>query len=271
MSAFRIVHLDVADLDGRRVVPPALRDALRREGIVIVHGFPTGASAFVELLSRLGEPLEYYGDAAGVHPEHTAIWRVAIDEEAARRGEVHGVDGPLAVHSSQSLRVPRPSFFAMLMVDPGWQDLAPGNNGESLLVSWRDVAKRLRQVEPPDAGERTLDVLSDAVPFPDGVCRPLVYPVAYPVDDDDIGVRLKSDLADHLASHEPAGRANRAVQRFCEAARAEARRVRLAVGDLVIVDNDRWGHGRASVLGHRESPDGVRLVNPRELWSATVA
>ena len=41
-------------------------------------------------------------------------------------------------------------------------------------------------------------------------------------------------------------------------------------GDLILVDNDRFAHGRKSIVGERQGPDGPE-INPRQLWSVTVA
>ncbi len=87
------------------------------------------AVALVEFLAPLGMVLGYYGGDAGTHPDHAGIWKVRYEPSAAERGEGHAVDGDLPVHSSQSLRAERPPFFAMLMVNPGWQNLAPGLRG----------------------------------------------------------------------------------------------------------------------------------------------
>jgi hypothetical protein len=37
------------------------------------------------------------------------------------------------------------------------------------------------------------------------------------------------------------------------------------------LDNDRFGHGRGDMVLSRIGPDGRREVNPRTLWSTTVA
>lgn len=245
----------------------AVKSELADSGLVRIARFSASASAYIDFLSVLGEPLRYYGDDAGTHPEHSAIWRIRYEPEAATKGEVHALAGWLAPHSSQSLRWPRPPLFSMLMVDPGWQDRPPGENGESLLVRWSDAIRLMRS--DSSQADAVADLLA-AVPFPDGVSRSVAYELATASDPDDIGVRLKSDLLGHLRSVAPDHPATHAVERLAEAAALVAKRVQLTAGDMLLLDNDRWGHGRESVVGYEVGPSGEIHLNPRELWSATV-
>lgn len=245
----------------------AVKTELVHSGVVRIARFPASAAGYVEFLSAFGEPLGYYGDDAGTHPEHAAIWRIRYEPEAAAQGEVHALAGPLAPHSSQSLRWPRPSFFSMLMVDPGWRDRPPGENGESLLVRWREAIQLMRS---DTLHADAVTELFSEVPFPDDVPRSVAYDLATATDSDDIGMRLKSDLLNHLRSVAPDHPATAAVERLAKAAAQVAKRVPLAAGDLLLLDNDRWGHGRESVVGYEVAPRGEVHLNPRELWSATV-
>jgi hypothetical protein len=155
----------------------------------------------------------------------------------------------------------------MLMVDQGWQDRPPGENGESLLVRWSDA---IGLINTGAAGPDTVAGLFSDIPFPDGVARPVAYELPTAREPDDIGIRLKSDLLDYLESAAPTHPGIHAVKRLTAAAGQAARRVQLASGDLLLLDNDRWGHGRESVVGFSTQPGGEILLNPRELWSVTI-
>jgi Taurine catabolism dioxygenase TauD, TfdA family len=246
-----------------------LRTALETSGAAIVSGFPTSVSSFMDTLSRLGTPLDYYGGDIGSHPENSVVWRIKYDEAAHQQGLTHGSAGPLAVHSSQSLRDPRPKYFAMLMANAGWQTHLPTFNGESRLVSWRDAFAHLR-LEHPSHFDTIRRLLLSDVRFPDGINRQLVYTISGASDPDDLGVRFKSGLVDHLLLHYPCDDTTQAVALLASAARAVAHCIALRAGDLVVVDNDRWGHGRDTVIGTRRAADGRIESNPRELWSATI-
>lgn len=40
--------------------------------------------------------------------------------------------------------------------------------------------------------------------------------------------------------------------------------------DIVLLDNERFGHGRCHVVGASVAADGTAIVNPRTLWSINV-
>lgn len=254
--------------DGPAVVRAA-NEALSHTGLVRVSGFPTTTTGYLRFLHAFGEPLSYYGDDAGTHPEDGAIWQIKYDPESAARGETHALDGPLSAHSSQSLREPRPRLFSMLMVNAGWQHKPFGMNGESVLAPWRLAMESLR-ADLGTAFEPIRNTLLSGVPFPDGANRPVAYELPSARSVDDLGVRLKSDLLSFLEETWPAQPATEAVRQLVRAARETALRVSLRAGDLVLLDNDRWGHGRESVVGFEHEPGGEMRLNPRELWSVTI-
>ena len=228
-----------------------------------ITNFPLGLAAFVDFASAWGDPLQYPGGAAGgSHPGNPAVHHVRYEKRAAERGELHALQGPLALHSAHSLREPRPRFFAMLMVNAGWQDGPPGTNGESLLVRWRDVLARF------SADDVDIEPLRGRQPYPGGRDLDLIYPLSSPRDEFDLGVRMKYDLRPHwVESFGESSTHVRALDAFAERAASSAHQLGLRDGELVIVDNDRWGHGRRSVRGEREKSS---LPNPRELWSITL-
>ncbi len=80
---------------------------------------------------------------------------------------------------------------------------------------------------------------------------------------------MKYGLADIWADHELAEQTEALTSLLAEIDRV-THTVALDAGDLVIVDNDRWAHGRRAVRGQR-SGDGDGRTNPRELWSVTIA
>ncbi len=267
MSHYFPTRFDASAHDFGNAFVGDVKSALVDSGLVRISNFPADVSAYIAFLSKFGEPLRYYGGDAGTHPEHAAIWRIRYEPEAAAGGEAHAMAGALSPHSSQSLRSPRPPFFSMLMVDNGWDDRPPGENGESLLVRWSDA---VQLINLDDSGAEVMAHLFSDIPFPDGVSRPVAYKLATAREPDDIGVRLKSDLLDHLESVAPSHPGTQAVRRLSAAAAQVTRRVQLMSSDLLLLDNDRWGHGRESVTGFHMRPDGEMFLNPRELWSVTI-
>ncbi|WP_299928914.1 TauD/TfdA family dioxygenase [uncultured Nocardioides sp.] len=262
LPAFVYNHTEASELATH------VAEAVTARGVARVAGFPGDANELVAFLAMVGPPLTYYGGDTGSHPDQAAVWRVRYEHEASLRGETHALEGPLAVHSSQSLLEPRPHYFCMLMVNPGWQDNERGFNGESLLAPWAEAFKALDE-ENPDYDD-LLHTLMNPIPFPDGIARPLAYRLDDAYDDHDLGVRLKSGLLAYLRDSQPGTAALAATERFVDAARRTARTVQMAAGDLVVLDNDRWGHGRHSVIGRRRDAKARVHTNPRELWSLTL-
>ena len=250
----------------------AARQRFLAHRAVRISNFTPEIPAFVEFVENWG-PLRYYAaNTVGAHPEHAAIHHVRYEPAAAARGELHALEGPLGLHSAQSMREPRPACFAMLMIDPGWLDGPPGHNGESIFVEWRRALDELVRRFGRD-GEVMLQALRSPIMFPDGTRRPVLYDLCDSKETFDQGVRMKYDLVDALKSgtarDQEIAHALETLRKVAHDA-AVVHQVQLSAGDLVIVDNDRWGHGRRSVLGQRSTTNGLR-VNPRELWSITLA
>ncbi|GAA1704130.1 hypothetical protein GCM10009745_59550 [Kribbella yunnanensis] len=246
----------------------AARRTLREHHLARISGYRATATQFIAFVSEFGYPLTYYGDTAGSHPDHQAIHRVRYEHDGSERGELHASDGPLTVHSAQSLRDPRPPYFCMYMVDAGWQDRAFGLNGESILTRWEKVFE-LIGVSHPHEFEQLRAAVTAEIPFPDGVSRALAYPLPDQAGPNDLGIRLKYDLLDYLRGLDADSPGYRAVSLVAETAPLAAWHGQLRSGDLVLIDNDRWGHGRHEVSGRRVGPNG-RSDNPRELWSVTL-
>jgi len=247
----------------------AARAAIAEFGIVRVSHFPASVHEYRNFLEMFGDPLGYYGNDAGTHPEDDAIWRIKYDPVAAASGETHAIAGPLAPHSSQSLRDPRPNFFSMLMVNEGWQSRPFGKNGESVLTPWHMAFGDMR-LELGERFDQMRDILLDQIEFPDGCFRPVAYELEGASSEDDLGVRLKSNQLEYLQDRAPKDPATLAVAALAASAARTSLQVQLHSGDLMLLDNNRWGHGRASVVGFERSQDGELLLNPRELWSVTI-
>jgi hypothetical protein len=157
----------------------------------------------------------------------------------------------------------------MLMVNAGWQSRPSGQNGESVLTPWRLAFADMR-VSFGKTFDKLRDILLDQIEFPDACLRPVAYELVGATSPDDLGVRLKSNQLEYLRDRAPGDPTTVAVAALAAAAARTALRVQLRSGDLVLLDNNRWGHGRESVVGHERGQSGQLLLNPRELWSATV-
>lgn len=258
------------------------REVLDDHAIALIHNFPRDPEVYVRFLCSFGEPFENYSALGEMHKDepHPLLNRVRYRAPETRRTfSAHYVDGPLAMHCARAWTHPRPTKFAMYMVDAGWRHLPPGQNGESLFVRWHDLFLNKRT---DDEFNQHLHLLKEQnirfgsanveEPLSD---LPLVYVLPDAADEFDLGVRLKQDLFEVMrvrTGEEAAGeRYLAALRALIAEAQQDANRIQFAMrsGDVVIVDNQRVAHGRTGMVGETRA-GGRREFNPREIWSSTL-
>nr|AGZ94402.1 hypothetical protein [Streptomyces sp. 31A4] len=255
--------------------------------LALLRNFPVDIDRYIALLSRLGELCPNYaaGSAKSAYTLHEAVNVVRCRAPQSDGPErVQEKAGSLPMHSGRSFARRRPLFLAMLMTDPGWQDFAPGRNGESLIVRWGDVLAEMRTRHPEHWAEDVRLLTAVAISFPASHLDepsselPFLYlpgtPRRTPVADD-CAARLPQNL-DRLRkaaeSLDDGERWFEAVTRFQAIANDPAVRHSyvMRAGDVVVIDNDRYGHGRQDVVAARTDADGVQAVNPRTIWSVNI-
>lgn len=266
---------------------PALVEPVRRhlseDNACLVRGFPAVPEIYLGLLQYIGRPLPNYGQGKDLaaYALHPLINRVRYEERASEDKYLHEKGDPLLPHSARSWRDPRPRYFAMLMTDPGWID--EGNEGTSLFVRWSEALHRARLTDPTRLA-RILDVIRNTrVKFTADHVRERTssWPIVYALPDSrfalDLGCRIRGryedtarvvDVLDTCVSH---SRYLDALREFFRAVQSQevTRKHRARAGDLMIIDNNRIGHGRTAVPTVRGT--GVRRkFNPRELWSCAL-
>ncbi|MEY9848331.1 hypothetical protein ABH940_005432 [Streptacidiphilus sp. BW17] len=250
---------------------------LAQHHAALLDGFPLDAKLYVDFLSHLGEPLDNYGAGSNsaaftLHPKINVVRCQPGGSRVQEQG------GPLTAHSGRAFAKVRPAYTAMLMTTAGWPG-TPGQAGESIAVLWSDAIARHRELHPDHAADdlalltgtpitiTTTHVTSELSNLP------LLYPLTDSRGPDDLGARFSLVIRDQLPAMgldtETEQRYGAALERFAAAANdPAARHVHLlAPGQLLIVDNNRVGHGRLPTP--TDGPAGQ--TNPRELWSATVA
>ncbi|MEU2246322.1 TauD/TfdA family dioxygenase [Streptomyces sp. NPDC019224] len=255
--------------------------------LAYLRNFPIDVDQYIGLLSRLGELCPNYaaGSTKDLYTLHEAINIVRCRApQAAGPERVQEKAGSLPMHSGRSFARRRPLFLAMLMTDPGWQDLEPGSNGESLIVRWGDVLAEVRRRHPEHWAEDLRLLTSRAMSFPASHLdeEPSLVPFLYvpgtprytPVADD-VAVRLPQDIGRLRMAAESLDDGERwfeAVTRFQQVANdpAVTHRYVMNAGDVVVIDNDRYGHGRQHVVAARTGADGGQTVNPRAIWSVNI-
>lgn len=277
-------NLVATDGKSRDTVIADTRTVLNQYRICLVRGFPTDPDIYLEFLRGFGTPLANYSSRSDLAKDgpHPQINQVKYKPKGQyNHKSVHYVAGELLPHSARSWCTPRPAFFAMLMVNPGWRDTAEGERGESIVLSWQHLFTRLAERDS-DVFTGHFDRLSRTpIRFQANNVREELsdLPVCYPLHDAtgryDVGVRLKQDLPekilnlkDEILDFDDYQQAvdylvTNAADRGFQAC------FPMSSGDLLIFDNNRFSHGRRKIIGERLI-NGVTEVNPRELWSVTV-
>lgn len=274
----QVISATEEELTGQVINGLAVRKA------ALIRDFPPDSHRYVEFLRTLGTPLDNYDAGSGkaayaLHPNINVV-RCAVGTAGGARVQEQG--GPLPPHSARAFSAHRPRYIAMLMINPGWPG-QPGSAGESVIVRWADAFRHLREADP-DAYDKDYALLSEtpititaAHVVDEWATTPLIYPLADAEDNADVGVRYSLALWDKLPTmpmeEELRSRYRAAVTRLTTAASDPGVRFTypMQAGDIVILDNNRYGHGRLTFTQARPGENGVTEVNPRELWSVVVA
>jgi alpha-ketoglutarate-dependent taurine dioxygenase len=283
-NAIRESRIDVHGLTVEQTFEK-MKPALESRRLCLIRGFPTDPLAFLKLLDCFGEPLTNYSSLSDLEKDdpNTKINRVRYKRgKAGGPKSVHYIDGELKPHSARSWRMQRPRYFSMLMVDPGWRDTDEGQRGESVVLEWRYMFQQLA-AQDGDTFERhferlrTMPVHFEANNVREDTSRsPLCYPLPDAADRFDVGVRLKQDLQQNLPKlreqFDDFDGYRDAVDYLVQATKQSRYQARFPLdsGDLIIVDNNRFAHGRCNIVGEREV-DGETVFNPRELWSVCIS
>ncbi|KQV19523.1 MULTISPECIES: TauD/TfdA family dioxygenase [unclassified Kitasatospora] len=275
-------HVSGADKSVEEIAAEA-REAMAENRICLVRDFPLDPDRYLDFLGRFGEPLSNYSSLSALAKTdpHPQINRVKYKKKAEGAQSVHYVAGGLRPHSARSWRSPRPSHFAMLMVEPGWREVPAGERGESVVLSWYDLFNRLAERDGEVFEEHFTRLSGTPITFEANNVReelsnlPVLYPLADSRGRYDVGVRLKQDLREKIVGIKdqiPEFEAYQKSLDYLLAASAEEQFFAcfpLQSGDLLLLDNHRFAHGRLKIVGEY-LVDGETRTNNRELWSVTV-
>ncbi len=282
MGSYDLLHAAVDFTAAGFVETAAIAlERLNSTHALLVRNFPKDPSLYIEFLSHLGVPLENYSKRSSLpgNSLHSCINRIAYTLGTENKPGLHHGSNELQLHSARSWRHPRPRFLSMYFADAGWIDNPPGTNGESRLLRWKNALKHY-QLKFPQQFDTDFQMLSEvSVRFEaDNVREELSdLPIIYKLnetDDFDVGMRIKYNLVEKLRNGSPpVGDAHLdAIKRLWQVIQDPAIEIAFQAhtGDVILVDNNRYGHGRYPFLDRRANSDGATEYNPRELWSVTV-
>lgn len=254
-------------------------EVLSKESLVLVRSFPPDKNAFTNFSRSLGPLMPNYRAKGGNSADdYIQEVRIRADIPPAERLSTER-DGELKPHTAKSWGVSRPELFGLLMIDPGWRDQPQGNNGESILVRWKEVFLGMAERFPGSYQEDWAFLKDTKVTFTATHLKdpPATESLVTELDSPfDIGVRYKENMLsviEKLISTLPNGeRYYQAVARFEDVARTTAARFEFSMepGDLYLVDNRRVGHARRPFESYRFGSDGQPVYNPRYLLNIHV-
>lgn len=252
--------------------------------ICLISSFPIDPDLYLDFLNRFGTPLPNYSSLSELDKDepHPQLNRVKYKRKSTdAKHSDHYASGELRPHSARSWCAPRPRYFSMLMVDGGWRDTAPGESAESVIVQWEYLFTQLAKRDGSVFAEHFARLSGKPVSFQANNVReelaetPLIYELEDSHGPYDVGVRLKQDLQEKIEgirdqlSDFDCYRASLdyLVRATCDPSLQYS--FLLERGNLLLIDNNRFAHGRRNMIGERLI-DGRSVTNPRELWSVSV-
>ncbi|MEL7059252.1 MAG: TauD/TfdA family dioxygenase [Acidobacteriota bacterium] len=252
----------------------AAEEAVRRDAVVTILGFPGGAVALEQFVRRWGEPMRRGGSSAAPSTPWIGDVRFRPDIESAERLPTQTFR-ELEFHTARSFERVRPRLFAMLMVDPGWTDEPAGQNGESLLLRWKVAAEELRAAFPGSAEADLNRLTSTPVAYRPWYVQKEVAeePLLRRLPDGDIECRYWQGTLETLREQQdeiPDGaRFLSALERWDRIVQSGRGAIEYSMqaGQLTLLDNRRVAHARRPFRQARSS-DGQTVANPRHMFTA---
>ncbi len=245
-----------------------IKQSLATNYIAAIRNFhPLTAEALVQFAQLLGTPVQKHNTAGKLDPNHQPEYvnkvNFTTNIEREKQLPTQGA-AALTMHTARAYSKIKPSYFCMLMVDPGWTNEEPRNNGESMLVRWKDVVKEFYE-RYPNTAEDDLQLLEST---------PIAYNPWYitqPPDDKPVLQRLPGN--DYVVrawenirptSKQLTGKNDylQALERFFEVADTCSSMIEYIMepGFLVVLDNKRVAHGRRGFVSERQG-----AINPRKM------
>lgn len=234
--------------------------AVRAANAVVLRGVPAiNESMLVALASAVGPVVVARPDL----PLVDDLAPKGDSDESTRSGDRRDALNP---HTDNSTAVTPPEVLVLAFV----HNSDPAGGGESTLVHVDDVAESM-------VDSKDLDLLQESV-FPslnvptDLGLTPTVTSVLYRRPDGTLGARyrdaaLDAGIASDLALATPTAVHLEALRRFTARVLDPGihTRVRLDTGDMLIIDNSRFLHGRTEISAN--APRHLKRLYTRRSWS----
>lgn len=241
--------------------------AVRKDGLVVVQGFPRDGGALVKFGRAFGElePADPFKEKQSA--DDPDDW---LGHTKAHKKKTWGQK--LALHTAAAHAQLEPKLHMMLMLDKGMDnpDLS-ADNGQSLLVRVEDVIDRLTADVGSEADAVIEALLSTPVstgfPFPD---VPRDEPILTRTDDGAWRFRYWIRLLEYAERGERSAAQLDAFRAFDAALNAAVFDLVLENGDLIVVDNQRVAHGRRPFPKEIPNAAGELVPTTRRIYNVHV-
>lgn len=257
---------------------PKIKKSLSENHLALVRNFsPCSEEQLLKFANLLGVPVQKHNKSgkldAGKQLElsdyiNKVNYQQNIEEE--KRLPTQGA-AMLKLHTGRAYSKIKPTYFCMLMENPGWTDYEIGNNGESLLVRWADVIKEYHEHYPATA-TNDLDILmTTKIAYNPWYINeePDDSPLIKKIGENDYMVRAWENLMERAKELEIDDKNTylEILERFYNVAHDCSKVIEYIMeqGMLIIIDNKRVAHGRRAFVSERIGSQGVPEVNPRKI------
>lgn len=242
--------------------------------IVLIKNFPMSKDALAIFCSKFGILLSK--DRGVVVTAEDAVGDVWINSNKDEKERLL-TEGPLELkpHTAVSWRITRPKYFGLLMVDPGWRDEPPGNNGESNFIHLQDILGTMAQ-RNPESFENDYQLLRKIpveLRIKHRVDEIASSPLIFDLGELKIGFRYKGntpELIRALIPELPQGEEYySAFTHFTEAMYNPSKKIEipLEAGNLILLDNRTVAHARKPFIEKRVDEKGQTIFNSRHLYN----
>jgi hypothetical protein len=245
----------------------AVRDALHRDGLVVLRDVPVTADALVGCARQLGTPQpRVVGD--GVLAEDDPMYWIN-DITFQKKG-----GGQLKLHTAGAHETVEPRFHLLFMVEESDLPVADGqaDNGQSQFGRVDDAVARMVALFGEDVAHAALDLLMTtpiSTNFPEDA--PRAEPIIARDEEGTWTFRYWRRILEHAELADLGDERLHALAMFDEALNHESVKfeVMLHRGDLVVLDNRRTAHGRRAFPAFAMR-DGREVTSARRIFNMHV-
>ncbi|MER6523915.1 TauD/TfdA family dioxygenase [Streptomyces sp. NPDC001508] len=231
-------------VEGLATVLEQAASAVRDDQAVVLRGLPAQSTAMVVAVASA------IGPVVPSRPDRPLIDDIKPDVNAGEQTRIGDLRVALTPHTDNSTMPAPPEILALAFVHNG----TPDSGGESTLTHIDDIAAALDDTDVELLQEPRYPSLN--VPTDAGRAPTLTSVLARRADGR-LTVRyrdaaLDAGIASTLAPETPSPAHLSALHRFTTTVREPARqtRARLDTGDMLIIDNARFLHGRTEIAAN---------------------